>query len=185
MATVLDVGLLRSFDVIFPVLLVFSIVFAILQKTKAVTDSLGINSIIAVSVAFMVLLSDTLVQIINFMVPWFTIAIIFLVLLLLLFQILGAGEKDIRSSISDKSVQWTIIGVGLVILVAAFGNVLGPKLTESSLQQGTSSVNVSGGGVATSNFESNVTATLFNPKVLGMIILFAIAIFAVALLTSG
>ncbi len=184
MATILDVGLLRSFDVIFPVLFVFSVVFALLQKTKAISDGVGINATIAVAVSFMVLLSDTLVEIIKFMIPWFTIAIIFLVLLLLLFQILGAKEGDIKKSISDTSVQWTIIGISIVILVAAFGNVLGPKLTDTSSQQGTI-INATGGSGTTTNFQSNVTAILFNPKVLGMIILFAIAIFAVVLLSSG
>ena len=83
MVTVLDLGLIQAFDVIFPVLLVFALVFAIFQKTKVVGDSVGINSIIAVSVAFMVLISDTLTQIINFMVPWFAVVIIFFILLIL------------------------------------------------------------------------------------------------------
>jgi hypothetical protein len=119
------------------------------------------------------------------MIPWFTIAIIFLVLLLLLFQILGAKEGDIKKSIGDTSVQWTLIGIGIVIIVAAFGNVLGPKLTESSSQQGATVINATGGTGTSTNFQSNVTAILFNPKVLGMIILFVIAIFAVVLLSGG
>ena len=80
MVTVLDVGLIQAFDIIFPVLLVFALVFAVLQKTKVIGDSVGINSIIAVAVAFMVMLSDTLVQMISFMVPWFVVVIIFFIL---------------------------------------------------------------------------------------------------------
>ena len=87
MATILDLGLLQSFDVIFPVILIFALVFAILQKTKIVGDSLGINSIIAVAVAFMALLSENVIQVVKFIVPWFTIAIIFFLLIILVFQV--------------------------------------------------------------------------------------------------
>lgn len=186
MATVLDLGLIQTFDVIFPVLLVFALVFAVLQKTKVVGESVGINSVIAVVIAFMVLLSDTLVQMINFMVPWFVVVIIFFILLILVFQIFGAKEADLASAVKDKAVYWTIIGIGIVILLAAFGNVLGQSFTEQAFQAGGGNVTASDGtGVASTSFEGSVTATLFHPKVLGMVIMFAIAIFAVAFLSGG
>ena len=183
MATVLDLGLLHSFDVIFPALLVFALVFALLQKTKALGGSVGVNSTIAIVVAFMVLLSQAAIDIIKFMMPWFTIAIIFVVLLLLLFQTFGATDKDIFSIVkSEKAITWSILGIAIVIMIAAFANVFGQQLTDQGVQSGTS---VNGtGSVATSDFQRNITSTLFNPKVLAMIILFGIAIFAVLLLTG-
>ena len=184
MATVLDLGLIQAFDVIFPVLLVFALVFAVLQKTKIIGESLGINSIIAVAAAFMILLSDTIVQIINFMVPWFVVAIIFFILMLLIFQIFGAGEADLASAVKDKSVYWAIIGVSIVILLAAFGHVLGQSFTELAFEEG-QNVTAGEGSVASSDFEGSVTATLFHPKVLGLVIIFIIAVFAVALLSGG
>ncbi len=193
MATILDLGLLQSFDVIFPVILIFALVFAILQKTKIVGDSLGINSIIAVSIAFMALLSDNVIQVVKFIVPWFTIAIIFFLLIILVFQVFGAKESDIASYIKgDKTIGWVIIGVGIVIIFAAFANVLGQQLTEASLQsagsQSSGSINgtiaTTSEGVATGNFQQNIYSTLFHPKVLGLLVLFGIAIFAVALLTG-
>ena len=185
MATILDVGLLKSFDVIFPFLLVWALVFALLQKTEAIGKSMGINAVIATVAAFTVLLSDTVVQLINFMIPWFVVAIIFFVLLILIFQTFGAKEEDVFGALrKDKAISWVIVGVGLVIMVAAFGNVLGQKFTEASFQQGTAVNATAAGGVATSNFEQNITATLFHPKVLGLIVLFAVAIFAVALLSG-
>ena len=186
MATVLDVGLLRSFDVIFPFLLVWALVFAILQKTKMLGDRLGLNVMVAVVVAFLVLLSDDAINIIKFIIPWFTIAIIFFILLLLIFQLFGAQDKDIFAALKgDRAITWVIIGVAIVIIFAAFGNVFGQKLTEAAFQQGTVNVTEGGTGVATPSFQSNIYATLFHPKVLGMLILFAIAIFAVALLSGG
>lgn len=186
MATFLDVGLLRYFNIIFPFLLVWALVFALLQKTKLVgSDRVGINAIIALAFAFMVSLSDAAVQIINFMIPWFTIAIIFFLLIILIFQIFGAGEKDIFAYVQkDKGIGWIIIGIVLIIAGAAFANVFGQDLL-SQAGSGETAVNVSSGGVASADFQRNIYTTLFHPKVLGIIVLFAIAIFAIALLSQG
>ena len=43
MATILDVSLLQTFDIVYPVLLVLVVMFALLQKTKAIGDNVGIN----------------------------------------------------------------------------------------------------------------------------------------------
>ena len=184
MATVLDVSLIQSFDIVFPVLLVFALVFSLLQKTKAISDSVWINSLIAVKIAFMVLLSDTLIGMINFMTPWFVVMIIFLILMILMFQVFGASESDVKSVLGDKAIQWTLVGVGLIILVASFGHVLGQSMIEQSAGGESVDALVSADGTATGSFDQNITAIMFHPKVLGMLIMFAIAIFAVSLLSS-
>jgi membrane protease YdiL (CAAX protease family) len=183
MATILDLSILQTFDVIFPVLLVFSVVFAIFAKTKAVSNSPVINAVIAIAVSFMVLLSEIAIDLINVMIPWFTVAILFFILLLLVFMIFGATEKDIFSYMkTDKGVGWALIGVVLVIAVAAFGQVLGQSIGPYLDEEG--GVAENSRDVATSDFETNIMATLFHPKVLGLIVLFGIMIFAVGLLTG-
>jgi heme/copper-type cytochrome/quinol oxidase subunit 2 len=184
MATFLDVGLLNYFSSIYPFLFVLVLVYALLQKTKALGESIGTNATVAVAAALMTMLSQTLIDVINFMIPWFVVMIIFLVLVILVFQLFGAKESDLTSAMKDKSVYWTLIGIALVIMVAAFGKVLGQSLTEASFQTGDNTVNVTEGGVATPSFEANIYATLFHPKVLGLIIMFGIAIFAVAFLSA-
>lgn len=181
MATVLDIGLLQQFNIIFPVLLVFSIVFAILQKTKAIGESTSINAIVSIAAAFMVILSDTVVDLINFMVPWFTITLIFFILMILIFQLFGA--TDLSSAIKDKTLQWVIIGIGIIILVAAFGKVAGQAITEQSFGKDVA-INASTTDVSTSDFETNIYSTLFHPKVLGLLVLFGIAFFAIILLSG-
>ena len=185
MATVLDVGLLKTFDVIFPFILVWALTFATLQKTKITGASPGINGIISAAVAFMILLSSNVVEMINFMIPWFAVAIIFFVLLLLIFMMFGLKESDLASAAKDKGVYWTLIGVGLIIAIAAFGNVFGQSFLEAGGAVQQSSVNATDGTTISADFEKNITGTLFHPKVIGMIVLFIIAIFAVALLTQG
>jgi len=92
---------------------------------------------------------------------------------------------------SDKSITWVILGIGLVIIFAALGNVFGQGLTEQAFQGETGTTitaNGTGGtvsGVATPNFQTNIMGILTNTKVLGMIILFTIAVFAIALLSGS
>lgn len=185
MATFLDISLLQSVDVIFPALFVFAIVFSILFKTKIIGDSTGINAIIAIVAAFMTLLSRTFVDLINYIIPWFVVLIIFFLLLLLIFRVFGAEEKDIRTyMMEDRSVGWIIIAISLLIIVAGFAHVFGQDLTNAAFNAGTQNESVAQGDVAGGDFQQSVTATLFNPKLLGVIMVFVIAIFAVALLTG-
>jgi hypothetical protein len=186
MATVLDLGLIRAFDVIFPVILVWALVFALLQKSKAISENPSINAIIAVAAAFMILLSDAAIDIINFIMPWFTVAIIFFTLLLLIFYVFGLKDDQLSAVVSDKGVYWTLIGVGIIIILAALGNVFGQELTEQSfVDSDGNTINIDrDAGVATGNHEQNLVNTLFHPSVLALMLLFGIAIFTTFLLTG-
>jgi hypothetical protein len=179
MASPLDLGILNLFDFIFPMLLVWAFVFALLSKYKLVGDSPGINAIIATAFSFMVLLSRTIIDLINFMIPWFAIAIIFFVLMVLLFMVMGAKEVN---AYQNTTIQWVLVAVGIFIIVAAFGKVLGQSLLEQAGQSGT--VVQGNETVSGDSFQQNIFATLFHPKVLGLLVVFAIVVFAVALLSG-
>lgn len=186
MVIFLDVSLLKPFDIIFPAVLVFALVFALLQKTKAITESNWINAVVAAVVSFLLLLSESAVQIIKFIIPWFVVLIIFIVLLLLIFQIFGATEKNFINALTkDSAIRWTILGVAIVIIFAAFGSVLGQSVGPYLSEQGGNATVAGGTSVATGSFSQNITATLFHPKVLGLMILFGIMIFAIILLTGS
>ena len=182
MATFLDVGVLQYFDAVFAFIFVFALVFAILQKTKALGDAPSMNAIIAVVVGIFMIMSRVVIDMLNFMIPWFTVAIIFFVLLLLIFQVFGAGDEYFSAGIKDRVLRNVLIGVGIVILLASFGVVFGQTYAEKAFDD--PSVVAVDGTSATTNFEDNIRVIVTNSKVLGMVILFAVAIFAVALLTG-
>lgn len=175
MATLLDVGLLQYFGAIFPMLMVFALVYALLQKTKALGENSAINALIAVVAAFLILLSPSAQALITFMIPWIAVAIIFFVLLMLVFQMFGMKEADWGKVVKDKSFYWTVLGIFIVIIIAGFGDVFGQSALEYSQ-------NASSGNVG--DFRENAFSVIFHPKILGMIVLFVIAIMAVALLSS-
>ena len=162
--------------------MVFSLVFALLQKTKIIGESAAINAIIAVAAAFMILLSQKAIQIVNFMIPWFAIVIIFLILLVLLFRVLGAKEETIAQAVNDKFVYWTILGIAIVIFAVALGNVFGQEALDagSSTAHAVNTSSTSDSGA----YQQNVWSIISNPKILGMMVIFTIAVFAIALLTG-
>jgi hypothetical protein len=89
---------------------------------------------------------------------------------------------DLAAAAKDRAVYWTLIGISIVIIFAAFSSVFGQSLLEAGSQAGTvvNATEISG----ESNFKQNLLVTLIHPKVLGVLILFAIAIMAIALLSS-
>jgi hypothetical protein len=111
------------------------------------------------------------------------VLVIFLVLLLLVFMVFGAKESDIFEYMkSNVIVGWVLLGIIVAILVFAIGSAVGQGLAEKTTA-GTE-LPAEEGSVATGNFEQDFWATIFHPKVLGMLILFGIAIFAVFLLSN-
>jgi hypothetical protein len=183
MATVLDLSLLQSFDVVFPFILVWAVVFAILQKFKPISDSASVNAVIGAVAGFMVLLSRVAIDVINFMVPWFVIAFIFLLLMLIIFQIFGADDDMFKAAVSDPTLRWALTAIGIIILAVAIGKVAGQSLTDASFEEG-DVVLSEAGDVDTDNFQTNIVGIIFNPKVLGLLVIFAIAIFTVAFLSA-
>ncbi|MBW2965672.1 hypothetical protein KY342_01050 [Candidatus Woesearchaeota archaeon] len=184
MATVLDIGLLEYFSIIFPAILIFLLVFALLQKIKIIGDNKAINALVAIALAFIVLLSQNILSIINFAAPWFVIVFVFLILLLTVFKLMGASDENIASVIrTDKVVQWTFIAISLIIVIAAFSNVYGQKLLPYTLEE---NITIEEGEVstATASFQQNVINIFFHPKVLGLLFLFLVALFTIALITK-
>jgi predicted ferric reductase len=186
MATFLDLSLISVFDIVFTWILVFSIVFAILQKKGFITENVVLNGSIATVIAFLFALSTPAVQIINTIIPWLTVAIIFGVILLLLFHVFGLKEEKLPDILAEKGVYWTILAVAIIIVLSAVGSVFGQSFTEAAFEGGVAAdaaIDSGTSGTATGDFQSNIHAILFNPKVLGLLVIFTIAVFAVFLLT--
>ncbi len=175
MATILDIGLFDFFNVIFVFLLIAVTIFALLTKFKFFGDKSGaINWIVAIAIAFMSIIFDPIVTLINFIAPWFVIFFLFLVLLLLSFRIMGAEESHFTEMIQKREIVWPILGVGIIILTAGFAHTFGEDLLAAG----------QGEAVGEGEFENNVFDVVFHPAVLGMGLLFTISVFAVALLTG-
>lgn len=179
MASVLDLGLLQYFGVIFPVLLIFVLVYALLQKTKFIGDSIAINATIAVCAAIMASLSDSVIELIVFVSPWFVFTFILVMLFLIVMKTFGTTDAQILDVVTrDSAVTWVILGIAIIIIFAGFAATFGQDLVDQS-----NSVTVDG-TAAGDDFASNIYQTIFHPKILGVLVLFGICIMAIALLTG-
>ena len=182
MATPFDLELLKNFSFIFPFLLVFAIIFALLEKTGLLgEDKKTMNSIVAIVVAFLVLLSDTAYKIINAMAPWFILFIVFLVFVVLIFMMFGTEETDLKKAVKDPVLMWAIIIVALVIIISVSSQVWyveGQRLDPS--------INASMGAEEDYViYHNEKIKPFYHPKMLGLILIFLIATFSIRLLSGS
>lgn len=189
MATIMDISLLKSFSGIFPFLFIFAIVYGLLSYKKIFGENKGLHAIIAVVLAFMTLLSSTVVETINRSAPWFVLLLIFIVFLLLGFMILGTGESDIAALVKTSEygfINWWILFLVLAIVLGSLSQVMSekggyPPYGEGGNETGTA---ITADGELPQQ-QSAFWETLFHPKVLGLIAIMLIAFFTVSKLTTN
>jgi len=198
MATFLDVGLLDNFGVIFVILIVFLILFGLLEYIKAFgPDKRGLHGIIALVVALLFLVSKIATNMVKMMVPWFMVIGIFLFFSMFLIRMFGRTEADMRSLVADPNFYpWLIIFV-ILILILSLGNAFGQSLLEKGEGE-TVPINgsIDGQGyqlqpategttsTTTTSFSTNLLNTLRHPKVLGMLFIFIVGMIALIFLTK-
>src|SRR3989338_2395692 len=115
------------YDVILPFLLVFTIIFAILEKTKILgvekvgtveTTKKNINSIVAFVIAFLVIASVQLVTVINRVMAD---VVLLLILAICFLMLVGSLYKTGELDFTDKHKSWTkvlvtIMFIGVVVI---------------------------------------------------------------------
>ena len=184
MATFLELGLLNYFSIIFPALLVFVIVFAMFEKFKLIGESKTVHAIIAIALAFIVILSKNVVSIINFISPWFVLVFIFVLLLLMVYKMMGATDEALTDFIqTDAAIKWFIFAIGIVIIVAGISHVYGQRLLPVTTEGTVSNVTTAELSTVTGEFGGNIAAAFFHPKVIGLIFILLVAVFTISMLT--
>ncbi|MFC1691117.1 hypothetical protein ACFL0W_02945 [Nanoarchaeota archaeon] len=117
-------------DILLPFLLIFTIVFAILQKTNMFgVDKKNIHAVIALVISLTTVIphvtnsyssSADPVDIINSSLPSVSVIVIAIMMMLLLIGILGGEAKWIGGSLSS----WIAI-IALVVIIGIFGGAAG------------------------------------------------------------
>ncbi len=199
MPTFLDLGLLKHVEIIFPFILVWVIVYSILQWRKVLGDNQSLNSIVAFVVALMTLFAPPVILIIKYMTPWFAMLLIFAVFMILFFRFFGVSEDAVaniflKSEYSVVASYWILV-MSLLVLGLAIGQVffsgtsvyvgegeaVSPAESLITAISGEDSADIS---VASGRGDVNFAATIFHPKVLGMLFVLVIASLAIKLLAG-
>lgn len=190
MATVFDASILSHFTLIFSMILVMAIMYGILQFSNAFHGSKGLHVLIAALMGLLMILVPDVVAVLGIMIPWFTLLFIFLIMLLLVYQIFGASEAMIAEALSDRALIWVFIIIAVIIALVSFSSVYGQRLLETGTPGAEGGVMAempapaSGtiGGTGTPNFANNLSATFFHPKVLGAFFMLLIATITMAIM---
>jgi hypothetical protein len=188
MATFLDIGLVQHFSVIFPVLLVFVIVFALLQKSKLIGDNKGLHSLAALCIAVMMLFAPGVVQVINVMAPWFVLIFLLIIFFMMLLLSLGTSWESITARVTVWNTEhWFLLIIGLIIFTGALASVYGGALLPYSVEEnGTvTAAPMNGTSTDTGDFNANVGRVIFHPKTLGMVFLLMVGSLTIRLLTKS
>lgn len=189
MSSIINIGIIEGLSPLFIFLIIFAVVFGILSGTKLLGNNKSIHAIIALVIGFMVILSSKIMQVITIMIPWFIILVIFLILILIGMKTAGISDEHIASAAQNPSVYWTIIIISLIIVVGSLATVFGqqelgvtsPNTTQLTFGEGSNNNNI---GTDTDDFEHNVRATFYHPKVLGFILFILIGLMTITQLTK-
>ncbi|MFH1210714.1 MAG: hypothetical protein V1645_02245 [archaeon] len=190
MATVLDINILQYFIPVFIFLFVFTVFFAILQKTKLLGSTAGVDALVAFSVAMLFMFVSDARQLITVITPWLVILLVIIMSLLLIFMFMGVKAETISDAMSESGTVWTVLIILIIGLIIAFTQVFGSKIasitqgpfpaTSPEEATGTTTTPPEGG----QHFLVTVGSIVFSPKVLGMFLLLIIASQAVRLIAS-
>ena len=190
MATFVDISILQNFSSVFTFILVFVIIYSMLEVTKALgPDKKSMNAIIAMIVGFLVSMSSGVVAVIQSFTPWFTMLLILIFFILFAVRMFGVSSETITAEITKKSaiVTWILI-LTAVILLFSLGSGFGQKTLEQG-QTGGSTISVQTNATTvptdTGSFSQNLYNTLYHPKVLGLILIMLVVVIAMLFLTDA
>jgi hypothetical protein len=189
MATFLDVSIIKNFSAVFTFILVFVIIYGLLESFKVFGEGKkGANALIAVIIGFLVSISSGVTAVIQTFTPWFTILIILIFFILFGVRMFGVSSAQITDGfMHNKSILTWILILSGVILLFSLGAGFGQKTLEEG-QSGGVAVNASGNVTAPTNtgdFNQNLYNTLYHPKILGFILIMLIVVMAMLLLTGS
>ncbi len=178
MASILDIGLLRSFVDIFAWLLVFLIVYGALEITNLMKNR-GLHALFAFVITAVIVLTGGGVNIIVAMAPWVMVMAAIAFFILLLGGFVGAESKDILGPFSGKGgVVWYFFIPILVILI----------ITWTQGSEETVVIDESGQAVTieqATREKRPFIGVLTDPKVLGLLLIMAIGAMTLVLMARG
>ena len=163
MATFLDVTGLEHFSSIFVFLFVWIVVFAVLAWTKILSSNKFIHALVGLLLAIFVLISPIATDIVASTAPFIAVVLLFVVLISVASTMLGT---NIEAFPALKGVF--IVFIILIVIISA-GFKIREKIDVPS---------------ETQKDLSKTINLIFHPTFLGMVLIFAIAVFTIALLSS-
>ncbi len=163
MATFLDVTGLQHFTSVFVFLFVWLVTYGILLWSKVLGDNRFIHALLSLLFSIFVLMSPFAIQLIAGIAPFIAVLMLFVVLISIAGKMFGG---DIESFSALRGVFFVFV---VLIIIIAVGVQLREHIDTA---------------VETDEQLSDSLSLFINPTFLGVILIFAIAVFTIALLAS-
>jgi hypothetical protein len=111
------------FTLVLPFLLIFAIVYAILNKSKILGENKGVQSVIALAVGLLAIINPTVTNFFQMIFPRLGIGISVLLVVIILIGLFAGGTN---TSI-NTTIMWILFGVGgfiaLIIVFSTFSDL--------------------------------------------------------------
>ena len=162
MATFLDVTGLQYFSSIFVFLFVWIVVYATLLWTKILGSNNFVNALVGLLLGIFVIISPLATSVIAEIAPFLAVVFVFILLISIAAKMLGtAGEFPALKGV-------LLVFIVIIVLVGVALKIKTNIDIQSESQKDL----------------SNSMALIFHPTFLGTVLIFAIAVFTIALLAS-
>lgn len=127
-ATIRSLESAGFYDVLLPFILVFTIIFAVLQKVKIFgRESKNINVVVAILIAFFTIRAQPVIALINQFLPKVSAMVLILMMFLLILGVFGTSAEGWTGWPFFLAVLGSIIGVGWSVYTSI------PGISSSSL----------------------------------------------------
>ncbi len=130
---VAEISLITYLLPIFSFLLVFIVLYAILQKTHVLEENIGISIFISLILASFFIVETQLVDFVSFTASWFTVLII-VVFLLFLMLAFFPGEKPLEFLTKGNWFSFVALGLLIVFFIISATHVFNWTLNGAMLR---------------------------------------------------
>ncbi|MBT3408963.1 hypothetical protein HOK68_01775 [Candidatus Woesearchaeota archaeon] len=201
MAQVLDLSLIQYFLPILLFLIIWAVLYSLLKNKQYISDKDSINSLIAFIASLLIVIESNSVLFLGTLLPIFLFIAVATIFFLLIFSFIGWESKSLNEEVESNSIiTWVVVVIGFLIVAYSAGQIFGQQLLESRNPDGVPSdikneyglneknniINSNNNEIkstGTGDFFSNLTNTLFNPKVLGMLLILIVGALVIIMLS--
>jgi len=122
--TILSSSLFR--DLILPFLLVFAVVFAILEKSKILgEEKRQVNAIVSLVIALVTVTFASAVNIITSLIPFLAVSVVIILVFMVLLAFVASGKEGLQMPAWLKVTLGIIISIAVIIAVLIATGVFG------------------------------------------------------------
>jgi hypothetical protein len=150
---------------LFSFILIFILLYAILQKSKVLGGRVWIDITISLVLSLVAMFSGSVFDVINIATPWFVLLMVMLVFLALV------ASFAFKGGVTEMPMfKIFALWLPLIIIVWSMTAVFGPILTPYS---------------AGANSEWEALRTIFHPRIIGAIVMVVIVLFTVKVVVQN